>query len=506
MTNLLEIYKNVNKELVNHLADRANDKIIFSGKFGTGKTTYLRKFEEENKEKYNIFHLNPVNYSVASNEDIFKLIKYDIIYELRRKFKYEFRNVELSIWDTLPIFALKNLDKILAPILLTTQIGGVGYLLWKDLREQVDKFSAFHKEKAIDTEPEKEIQDFEQEILEREGSIFEQNVITSLITDALQGLKEENEEVENILIIDDLDRIDPAHIFRLFNVFATHFTPDNSEESQKRTNKFGFDRIIFVCDIKNLKSIFHHFYGADTDFFGYIDKFYRKSIFKFDALVKREVNQHLERLFKGLRVLAITSSAEFSINESFKNDLVNLLLRLLPTTLLQDELNMRIIQKTIDYENLFSEKQIVNFDNDYSIQDIHILCCYFFKVLIKIFGSAERVIDVFRKVSMDFASRLGVKDKWLLAMAVYPQFLYLKYKNKSSESIDYFVIDEPNHRVKIYLNEYRHEGLMQVSINKIINLDDEHAQTEEPLTLAKIDIFQEFAKSFQLLVELGYPN
>jgi hypothetical protein len=29
-----------------------------------------------------------------------------------------------------------------------------------------------------------------------------------------------------------------------------------------------------VCDIKNIESIYHHFYGINTDFFGYINKFY----------------------------------------------------------------------------------------------------------------------------------------------------------------------------------------------------------------------------------------
>ena len=64
-----------------HLATTDNCNIIFSGKFGIGKTYFLNDFFE-NIEEYNHIRIAPVNYSIAQNEDIFKYINYDVIFEL----------------------------------------------------------------------------------------------------------------------------------------------------------------------------------------------------------------------------------------------------------------------------------------------------------------------------------------------------------------------------------------------------------------------------------------
>ncbi len=81
---------------------------------------------------------------------------------------------------------------------------------------------------------------------------------------------------KSVLILDDLERIDPEHIFRILNIFSAHFDLNNETE-----NKFGFDKIILVADYKNIQSIFHHKYGDKTDFSGYIDKFYTSEVFEF---------------------------------------------------------------------------------------------------------------------------------------------------------------------------------------------------------------------------------
>ncbi|WP_198537009.1 hypothetical protein, partial [Salegentibacter sediminis] len=46
-------------------------------------------------------------------------------------------------------------------------------------------------------------------------------------------------------------------------------------------NKFGFDKVILICDIDNIRGIFHNRYGTDIDFTGYIDKFYSIEIFEY---------------------------------------------------------------------------------------------------------------------------------------------------------------------------------------------------------------------------------
>ena len=74
-----------------HLNIPDNNRIIFSAKYGEGKTHYLKYFfqEEAFTKKYEVIHLFPVNYSVATNEDIFELIKRDIIFHLIKTGKFK---------------------------------------------------------------------------------------------------------------------------------------------------------------------------------------------------------------------------------------------------------------------------------------------------------------------------------------------------------------------------------------------------------------------------------
>jgi len=64
-----------------------NDRIFFSGKFGTGKTTFLNDFFKEHTDEYDCYHLFPVNYQINKNEDIVELLKYDILVEILKRSK-----------------------------------------------------------------------------------------------------------------------------------------------------------------------------------------------------------------------------------------------------------------------------------------------------------------------------------------------------------------------------------------------------------------------------------
>jgi len=70
-----------------HLKIKNNTRILFSGKFGIGKTYFLNDFFEIKKEDYEAFHLFPVNYQITSNENIIEFLKYDILVELLKKNK-----------------------------------------------------------------------------------------------------------------------------------------------------------------------------------------------------------------------------------------------------------------------------------------------------------------------------------------------------------------------------------------------------------------------------------
>lgn len=74
-----ELYNYNKASFKYHLSIPNNNRILFSGKFGVGKSTFLdRFFSEENS--HNIYHLYPVNYSIASNEDILEYLKYNIYF------------------------------------------------------------------------------------------------------------------------------------------------------------------------------------------------------------------------------------------------------------------------------------------------------------------------------------------------------------------------------------------------------------------------------------------
>lgn len=280
-TIIYELFELANEDFKNHLNIVGNERIIFSGKFGVGKSTFLKNFFEEGKQinlfgkkKFNPIYLFPVNYSVASNEDIFKYIKYDILYELILKYNISLDGNDFSPFLTSQFYLSYNLPKIIASVIsFFPKVGKVS-------NEFYDKFSKIHEElidfyKKSNEGEDKDIKEFYEMYVNQEGSIYEYNLITKLIENKLEELKGDD-EIENVLIIEDLDRIDPHHIFRLFNVFAAHF--DNKEYDK---NKFGFDKVIFVCDIENIRNIFRHQYGINTDFSGYIDKFYSKNIFDF---------------------------------------------------------------------------------------------------------------------------------------------------------------------------------------------------------------------------------
>lgn len=265
------------RDFDSHLSQPDNERIIFSGGFGTGKTYFLNQYFQDN-EKYEVIHLYPVNYSIASNEDIMELIKYDIGFELLKK-GLDFKKVSFDQLFTVQFFIQNEFNNIFHTILKNVAKAGKSVLpigealmdLKKEFDELAKKYNEFHQKHSSDQE--KELIQYLKKFTGDKGSMYEENSITILIRELIGQLKSDK---ETVLIIDDLDRIDPEHIFRLLNVFSAHFDVNHSG------NKFGFDKIILVCDVENIRNIFHAKYGMKVDFSGYIDKFYSKEIFKFD--------------------------------------------------------------------------------------------------------------------------------------------------------------------------------------------------------------------------------
>jgi len=266
-------------DFLEHLT--SNNRILFSGKFGIGKTFFLKEFFQisEIKEKYNVFHLFPVNYQIATNEDIFELIKYDILYHL---FGFNWIKIDAENFPKLLVtqsYLINNGISVFSKILKCIPLFGIDKAeraIETLLNIQKD-FLRYYNE--INQNDVTLLDNFREQIEKKKGSLYEFDIISEFIYENLLNCNsdiEEGKHRENVLIIDDLDRIDPEHIFRLLNVFSAQV--DRCDGS----NKFGFDKIIFVCDVKNIRNIFAAKYGQQTDFSGYIDKFFTSKVFHFN--------------------------------------------------------------------------------------------------------------------------------------------------------------------------------------------------------------------------------
>jgi len=267
-----------------HLEITGNKRILFSGKFGIGKTYFLKEFFNKHNEKYECYYLSPVNYQISQNEDIIELLKYDILIEIinkneKLKEKILEDNDYKKLIMQICVFGKTNYKEIInGAISLISWIPKLGRPLQETvgLVENIRKFTKNARKGMGDAE----IGEFLETI--KKEQITETDYISEFIKKKIQEIKEVNKtpdgkEKESVLILDDLDRIDPEHIFRILNVFSAHFDLNNKE----LPNKFGFDKIIIVADYSNLVKIFHHKYGQDTDASGYFNKFFSVEIFQF---------------------------------------------------------------------------------------------------------------------------------------------------------------------------------------------------------------------------------
>jgi len=334
------------------LAPEHNRRIIFSGPFGIGKTYFLNEFFKEKEDEYFSIFLRPVNYSLLSNEDIFKLLKYDILVQIIKdeNFKFE-EEFDFTKTEYLKYFLkenrfliLKNLLKALPKIRNVVSAAEELEKLYSKYKEGLDKINSSKELEMLKTFQ----QDSESSFLLEYDEVSE--YISSKLDELANSKIEGKSKLQKVLIIDDLDRLDPEHIFRLFNIFSAHFDQVHYYENQKgNDNKFGFDKIIFVCDIENIRKIFAHKYGSEVDFSGYIDKFYSTEIFNFlhDDVFEGSILPYLEK-----KLLSINPTT----HDLIFVDAIKLIIQIL---FLSRQLNIREI---IRLKNL---KSIVNDSNKY---------------------------------------------------------------------------------------------------------------------------------------------
>ncbi len=278
------------KEFWYHL--KSHPRTILSAKFGDGKSFFLSKFEEKKKGFCEVITLHPVNYQVVENKDIFELIKRDILFQITVKGMLD-ENLDISE-EAAWIFFIQNnfmgLTESAMSFLSLLQsppemVSGVltalkTHKILKDLRKKVLEIKKEYKSTdALET------------FIDKCDTIpvLEEDLVTKIIQDSIDKYKENRLNKRVVLVIEDMDRLDPAHLFRILNVFSAHL--DTNEKYFVKSdgsyfyNKFHFDNVVFVMDFDNTRNIFKHFYGAETNFDGYIEKFITKGIFGYSLKV-----------------------------------------------------------------------------------------------------------------------------------------------------------------------------------------------------------------------------
>ena len=258
-----------------------HDRTILSAKFGDGKSYFLSHFmeDEDVAERYTFLTIFPVNYQVTENRDIFDLIKRDILLQMLQKGIIEteveindgvalalyFQNQPLSFAESfLPLLSELPLNENAARAAAITL---AGKKFFKSIKQQLDKIRKLSRDKQLE--------DFLNAV--EQDPVVGQDAISSIIQQCLLKYKEKNPNKSVVLVIEDLDRIDPAHLFRILNIFSSHidfcYRLGYKSDETLVGNKFGLDKVVFVMHYENVYRIYTHFYGEGTNFDGYIEKF-----------------------------------------------------------------------------------------------------------------------------------------------------------------------------------------------------------------------------------------
>lgn len=275
---------------------KSHERTILSAKFGDGKSFFLNRLmnNEEIKKDFVFLVLHPVNYQVVENKDIFELIKRDLLfqlvnngiynpeYEITNEIAFAFylqNNFQSLASGLLPYLSYLNCDTKTTSA-LTAGLATIKFL--KDLKNKINKFKTENSESDV-------IDSF---IAKSKSFIYENDAITKIIRDNICAYKEKNANKRLVLIIEDMDRLDPAHLFRIMNIFSAQmdylYLDLSDPNCDINGNKFGLDNVLMVMDYANTKSIFSHFYGVGADFEGYIQKFCNKGIFKYSLKEQQE--------------------------------------------------------------------------------------------------------------------------------------------------------------------------------------------------------------------------
>lgn len=280
-------------------------RIIFSAKFGDGKSYFLNEFMKSYDEKKNDYYfitLHPVNYVVEENRDVIEYIKRDILFQLIKDNRiYDFKEGYDKIFDA--VCNKESLLKLADFVASIIPVEGI-----KDVYEGLKGLASTIHMKYKGQDVLHVVDDYLNGFYGKMGSISECDAFTYLIQKSLKQMM-----AKSVLIIEDLDRIDPAHLFRIMNVLSSQV--DNPYYSEvPHGNKFGFDKIILVMDYEIARHLFHHFYGKEANYEGYMNKFLNTLPYSYS--IKEEAHRQVRQ-----KILDICKTGVFlSLDQKLSND------------------------------------------------------------------------------------------------------------------------------------------------------------------------------------------
>lgn len=419
----------VKERFKQYLEIEGNSNIFFSGKFGTGKTFFLKDFFASSDD-YEVFHLYPVNYQISSNDNILELIKYDILVELLNKNEEIFQeNIVDGLKESSLLFFSwckskttinSTLNSIintgqslinLSPDPIISSFGKLGRPLKEILR--VDKEFQYFKEKY---------KKGEKGIVEEYTKRINKGISESDYFSELLGEKifQQKKGKKSVLILDDLDRIDPEHIFRILNILAGYF------EKDMKINKFGFDSIIIVADYRNIENIFYHKYGGGADFSGYMDKFFCIAPFYFNN--KEAILNTLNLIVRGIK----NEKSEINFNQS--EYAYDLLYYIFSMTINSNNINLRELLKATRYQ--LNELENDKYKDNPSFNIPQIVLDRSIMAMIKIFSNPNLFIDKIKDIKS--SNHLSVKEiRFEIYIRTLLELLEYKIPVADNENITY---------------------------------------------------------------------
>lgn len=311
------------QEFREHL--KCHPRSILSARYGDGKSYFIDAFMKDPtvKKEFQVLKIYPVNYQVLENRDIFDIIKYDVLLQMglndmldpaqeissRDAFLFCLKSNGLNLLESL--FSVAGSIEGVSTVKAIGKVGKGAVGVIKKIQEAVNDYKDYKRgEIGILDKYMGEIDEI---------SIYEEDPITKIIQNNIAAWRKKrgNKNKRIVLLFEDMDRIDPAHLFRILNVFSAHM--DFSYKYAVKPsdslcgNKFGVDNVVMVIHYENLESIFHHFYGENTCFEGYIHKFADKGRFVY-SLRAESLKYYYQCLVK------ITNLPETVVKEVLPDD------------------------------------------------------------------------------------------------------------------------------------------------------------------------------------------